>query len=182
MGSWSPFLRQERRHPIARKSACSMTTRRSTLAFACSTRTRTPLRPVSRAGMRRQPRQLRTRLEPSPRHRAVSAHRCGPARDRHVWQALCARDADADHAVARNARGHHRVADAELRDVRAAVCVRGPVRWDYRPGSSVYFVWQQQRSDAEQLGDFATRRDVGAIFRTVPTNVFLVKATYWMGS
>ena len=30
-------------------------------------------------------------------------------------------------------------------------------------------------------GDFDGRRDVGAIFRTIPTNVFLVKATYWIG-
>ena len=56
------------------------------------------------------------------------------------------------------------------------------VRWDYRPGSSVYFVWQQQRSDFEQVGEFDARRDVGAIFRSVPTNVFLVKGTYWIGS
>jgi hypothetical protein len=56
------------------------------------------------------------------------------------------------------------------------------VRWDYRPGSALYFVWQQQRSDFVPLGEFAARRDVGAIFRTVPTNVFLVKATYWIGS
>ena len=55
------------------------------------------------------------------------------------------------------------------------------VRWDYRPGSSLYVVWQQQRSDFEPLGDFQGRRDVGAIFRTIPTNVFLVKATYWLG-
>ncbi|CAN5881690.1 hypothetical protein BH11GEM1_BH11GEM1_32960 [soil metagenome] len=55
------------------------------------------------------------------------------------------------------------------------------VRWDYRPGSSLYFVWQQQRSDFAPLGDFDSRRDVGAIFRTIPTNVFLVKATYWLG-
>jgi hypothetical protein len=55
------------------------------------------------------------------------------------------------------------------------------VRWDYRPGSAVYFVWQQERSDAERIGDFKARRDVGAIFRTVPSNVFLVKATYWIG-
>ena len=55
------------------------------------------------------------------------------------------------------------------------------VRWDYRPGSSLYVVWQQQRSDVAPLGDFDSRRDVAAIFRTVPTNVFLVKATYWMG-
>jgi hypothetical protein len=55
------------------------------------------------------------------------------------------------------------------------------VRWDYRPGSSVYFVWQQQRSGFAPIGDFDGRRDVGAIFRTVPTNVFLMKATYWIG-
>ena len=55
------------------------------------------------------------------------------------------------------------------------------VRWDYRPGSSLYFVWQQQRSGFEPIGDFDGRRDVGAIFRTVPTNVFLMKATYWIG-
>jgi hypothetical protein len=55
------------------------------------------------------------------------------------------------------------------------------MRWDYRPGSSLHFVWQQQRSDFAQVGDFDTRRDVGAIFRTVPTNVFLLKGTYWIG-
>ena len=55
-------------------------------------------------------------------------------------------------------------------------------RWDYRPGSSLYFVWQQQRTDFQQVGEFDARRDVGAIFRTVPTNVFLVKATYWLGA
>ncbi len=55
------------------------------------------------------------------------------------------------------------------------------LRWDYRPGSALYFVWQQQRSDFAPIGEFDGRRDVGAIFRTVPTNVFLVKATYWMG-
>lgn len=55
------------------------------------------------------------------------------------------------------------------------------MRWDYRPGSSLYFVWQQERSDFAQIGEFDARRDVGAIFRTVPTNVFLVKATYWIG-
>lgn len=56
------------------------------------------------------------------------------------------------------------------------------LRWEYRPGSALFFVWQQQRSGYAPDGDFATGRDVGAIFRTVPTNVFLIKATYWMGS
>jgi hypothetical protein len=55
------------------------------------------------------------------------------------------------------------------------------MRWDYRPGSSLYFVWQQERSGFAPIGEFDGRRDVNAIFRTIPTNVFLVKATYWIG-
>lgn len=55
------------------------------------------------------------------------------------------------------------------------------VRWEYRPGSAFFFVWQQSRNGFEPTGDFSTGRDVGEVFRTVPTNVFLVKATYWMG-
>ena len=53
------------------------------------------------------------------------------------------------------------------------------LRWEYRPGSALFFVWQQQRSDFEPIGDFELGRDVGAIFRTHPTNIFLLKATYW---
>jgi hypothetical protein len=55
------------------------------------------------------------------------------------------------------------------------------VRWEYRPGSALFFVWQQQRSGFEPIGDFNAGRDVGEIFRSVPTNVFLIKATYWIG-
>ncbi|HEY3114661.1 MAG TPA: DUF5916 domain-containing protein [Gemmatimonadaceae bacterium] len=55
------------------------------------------------------------------------------------------------------------------------------LRWEYRPGSALFVVWQQQRSDFEPIGTFDASRDIGAIFRTVPTNVFLVKATYWIG-
>jgi hypothetical protein len=55
------------------------------------------------------------------------------------------------------------------------------LRWEYRPGSAIYLVWQQQRSAFAPSGDFDAGRDVGDIFRTVPTNVFLLKATYWLG-
>jgi hypothetical protein len=67
--------------------------------------------------------------------------------------------------------------DFDIRSLRG----NAVMRWDYRPGSSLYFVWQQERSGFEPIGDFDGRRDVSAIFRTVPTNVFLVKATYWIG-
>ncbi len=55
------------------------------------------------------------------------------------------------------------------------------VRWEYRPGSTLFFVWQQQRSDAEPFGDFEFSRDVSALFHAPATNVFLVKASYWIG-
>lgn len=54
------------------------------------------------------------------------------------------------------------------------------LRWQYRPGSALFVVWQQQRSGSVPLGDFDFRRDVGAIFREPVTNVVLVKITYWL--
>lgn len=53
------------------------------------------------------------------------------------------------------------------------------LRWEYRPGSTLFFVWQQSRSGQDATGQFAFRRDVGGIFRERPTNVFLVKVSYW---
>ncbi len=55
------------------------------------------------------------------------------------------------------------------------------LRWEYRPGSALFVVWQQRRSESEPLGDFSPGRDLGGIFRTVPTNILLVKVTYWIG-
>ena len=53
------------------------------------------------------------------------------------------------------------------------------VRWEYRPGSALFFVWQQQRSDYLPFeGDFRPGREARQIFGR-PSNVFLVKATYW---
>ncbi|HEX9608195.1 MAG TPA: DUF5916 domain-containing protein [Gemmatimonadaceae bacterium] len=53
------------------------------------------------------------------------------------------------------------------------------VRWEYRPGSALFFVWQQQREDFLPFeGDFRTGRETRGIFGR-PSNVFLLKATYW---
>jgi hypothetical protein len=54
------------------------------------------------------------------------------------------------------------------------------LRWEYRPGSALFFVWQQQRSGSESVYELDANRDVGAIFRERPTNIFLVKAAYWL--
>ena len=54
------------------------------------------------------------------------------------------------------------------------------LRWEYRPGSALYFVWQQERFGSESQFQFDANRDVGAIFRERPTNVFMIKAAYWL--
>jgi hypothetical protein len=57
----------------------------------------------------------------------------------------------------------------------------GVLRWEYRPGSTLFFVWTQQREGFDTFGDFRFNRDRSALFRDRPTNVFQVKATYWIG-
>jgi hypothetical protein len=56
------------------------------------------------------------------------------------------------------------------------------LRWEYRPGSTLFFVWQQERSGFAPLGDFDFGRDAGAIFDGPSHNVFLIKASYWIGN
>jgi hypothetical protein len=54
------------------------------------------------------------------------------------------------------------------------------MRWEYRPGSALFFVWQQTRDGAPGYGDFDTGRDIGAVFREKERNVFVVKGTWWV--
>ena len=55
------------------------------------------------------------------------------------------------------------------------------LRWEYRPGSALFFVWQQQRAGDARDGQIDFRRDVRGLFTDVSTNVFLVKLSYWLG-
>jgi hypothetical protein len=57
----------------------------------------------------------------------------------------------------------------------------GVLRWEYRPGSTLYFVWTQERDGSDTLGDFNFSRDRAALFRERPSNVFQIKGTYWIG-
>ena len=55
------------------------------------------------------------------------------------------------------------------------------LRWEYRPGSTLFFVWQQQRNGFESDGQFRLGRNLGRLASDDLTNVFLVKLTYWLG-
>lgn len=52
------------------------------------------------------------------------------------------------------------------------------VRWEYLPGSTVYLVWSQNRSDRVSDGRFYFNENVKDLFRIFPHNVFLLKFSY----
>ena len=56
----------------------------------------------------------------------------------------------------------------------------GVFRWEYRPGSALFFVWQQQRVGSEPFGNFDFSRDFRGLVRRHPDNVFTIKATYYL--
>ena len=54
------------------------------------------------------------------------------------------------------------------------------LRWEYRPGSTLYAVWAQGRSqDNLDPGTFDLGRDSRNLFSAHPDNTFLIKASYW---
>ncbi|HYJ78191.1 MAG TPA: DUF5916 domain-containing protein, partial [Longimicrobiaceae bacterium] len=55
------------------------------------------------------------------------------------------------------------------------------LRWEWRPGSTLYVAWQQSRESLqEEVGDFRFGRDRAALFGAAPDNVFVIKASYWL--
>jgi uncharacterized protein DUF5916/cellulose/xylan binding protein with CBM9 domain len=55
------------------------------------------------------------------------------------------------------------------------------LRWEYRPGSTLFVVWSQGRVDASDVD--VTRpmpRDFRRLFNQHPENTFLVKMSYWL--
>ena len=55
------------------------------------------------------------------------------------------------------------------------------LRWEYRPGSVLFLVWQQSRFGFIPQGDFDPGRDASDLWAATPVNVFVIKATYWIG-
>jgi uncharacterized protein DUF5916/cellulose/xylan binding protein with CBM9 domain len=66
--------------------------------------------------------------------------------------------------------------DFTLRSLRG----NAVLRWEYRPGSALFFVWQQERFGDRVDGRFDFGDDVRGVFGERARNVFLIKATYWL--
>jgi hypothetical protein len=64
------------------------------------------------------------------------------------------------------------------------------LRWEWRPGSTLFLVWQQRRINAltgpgptgadPWVGSFDLGRDVDQMFGVAPDNVLMIKVNYWV--
>ncbi len=54
-------------------------------------------------------------------------------------------------------------------------------RWEFRPGSTLYVVWTQERADETSDGALAFNADITRMMRAPGDNVFMVKMSYWFG-
>jgi hypothetical protein len=56
--------------------------------------------------------------------------------------------------------------------------VNAVFRWEWRPGTTFYAVWTQNRQDSETLGRFDLGNDTADLFQAPADDVFLVKFSY----
>jgi hypothetical protein len=64
--------------------------------------------------------------------------------------------------------------DFNVKSLRGTIVLR----WEYLPGSLLYFVWTQNRADYAHAGDFRLGRDLGDLLTAPGDNIFLVKVSY----
>lgn len=69
-----------------------------------------------------------------------------------------------------------RSGDFDVRQFRS----NAVVRWEYRPGSTLFVVWAQGRDAYDTGGTFRFTDDFGSLFDQHPANVFMVKLSYWL--
>ena len=54
------------------------------------------------------------------------------------------------------------------------------LRWEYKPGSTLFIVWSQFRHDDSDLGAFRPGYNLRRSLVDEGTNIFLVKFNYWL--
>jgi len=59
--------------------------------------------------------------------------------------------------------------------------VNAVFRWEWRLGSTLYFVWTQNRVDLSNPGRLSLGRDAGRLVTSPADDILLVKLSYWLG-
>ena len=66
--------------------------------------------------------------------------------------------------------------DFDIRQLRSTIVLR----WEYRPGSTVFAIWNHGRTSSD-VTRYQFERDLAALVHADQENVFLVKVNYWIG-
>lgn len=66
--------------------------------------------------------------------------------------------------------------DFNIRQLRS----NAVLRYEYRPGSTLFVVWGQGRTGFTNDGSFGMRRDFADLLEEPSTNVLLIKLNYWL--
>jgi hypothetical protein len=66
--------------------------------------------------------------------------------------------------------------DFNFRSFRATAVMR----WEYRPGSTLFLVWQRRQAGRASTGDFDFGRDADALFSIPADDVLILKANIWL--
>lgn len=91
--------------------------------------------------------------------------------------------------AARDAAGHLRVTDGAqsftlanrdftVRSLRSNLVTR----WEWRPGSTLFLVWQQNRAASDPVGRLVRTRGLLDAFSATGDNYFAVKLSYWIAA
>ena len=68
--------------------------------------------------------------------------------------------------------------DFNFRELRSTVVVR----WEYRPGSTMFVIWNHSRQDfVEEQGEFSLGSDLSDLAEVAGDHVLLLKLNYWWG-
>ena len=67
--------------------------------------------------------------------------------------------------------------DFDLRQLRSTMVLR----WEYRPGSTVFAIWSHGQTSSVDDGRFRLGHDLAVLADTAGENIVMVKANYWIG-
>ncbi len=67
--------------------------------------------------------------------------------------------------------------DFDIGELRSTVVLR----WEYRPGSTVFAIWSHGRTNSVENGRFDLASDIGDLGRAPGEHIVMVKANYWIG-
>ena len=85
-------------------------------------------------------------------------------------------DSERLDASGRPTSGRFRADDFNVLSMRSNVVLR----WEYRPGSTLFVVWQQNRAQDDVGGNLVSFDDVARSFGPKGSNFFAVKMNYWL--